>query len=103
MAKRINVSIPQDDVPLLDDFDDKCKDLGLPRSEVLVELMYRWAYGDTLPDSVKSRQATAKGFGASVIGRPKTKDAQNGLTELLQAALEEGEHASNDPLPEFLK
>jgi len=42
MSKRINVSIPDDAVPLLNDFTDKCKELGLSRSEVLIELMTGW-------------------------------------------------------------
>ena len=38
-TKQINVSVPADAVPMLAEFDDCCKDVGLSRSEVLVELM----------------------------------------------------------------
>ena len=42
MAKRINISIPDAQVSMLAEFDSCCKDVGLSRSEVLVELMTQY-------------------------------------------------------------
>jgi len=46
-SRQINVTIPKDAVPLLEDFTDKCKNLNLSRSEVLLILMANWCAIDS--------------------------------------------------------
>jgi len=80
-TKQINVSIPEASVPLLLDFTDKCKELGLTRSEVLIELMTGWcADGEVTHGPFTSVES---------------------LMDSLNSP-EHDEHASNDPLPEWM-
>ena len=49
-TKQMNVSIPKASLALLADFTDKCKDLGLSRSEVLIGLMETWCSDSPNPN-----------------------------------------------------
>jgi len=96
MSKRINVSIPDADVPLLEDFDDKVDDLGLSRSEVLVDMMRRWV--DSSRIGMSKAEIEAEQFGSSVIAKPETKVAQKALNEHSRAMVDEV-----TMIPEFLR
>jgi len=81
-TKQINVSIPDEAVPILAAFDIICKDMKQSRSETLIELMM---------ECVEANQGTISG--------PFT--STQALMDSLNSP-EHDEHASNDPLPEWM-
>ncbi len=98
MAKRINISIMDDKAHLLDDFDAKCKDLGLSRSAALLQLIEQFCgtfVTEEHPVVISLGKAMADAFGTSAIDRPEVKAAQKALNEHSRATLDE--------IPEFLR
>lgn len=95
MAKRINISIPDSQVPMLAEFDSCCKDVGLSRSEVLVELMTQYItppvynpMSDEVSRGQKLGQAMAEEFGTTVGSSDEAREAQERKTRKQRLALD---------------
>lgn len=104
MAKRINISIMDDKAYLLDDFDAKCKDVGLSRSAALLQLIEQFCgtfvteeHPDVKasPTAQQSAQTMVDEFGTGVVAKPEVKAAQKALNEHSRTTV--------DMLPEWLR